>query len=163
MLSDIQKNNRRVYLIGNGGSAAIASHTAIDLLKNGNIPATAFNDASLLTCLSNDIGYENVFSKPIEMLARKGDLVVCISSSGNSENILKAAQTAKTKGCVIITLSGFVPENKLRELGNINFFVPNFSYGFLEVIHQFILHCILDAKMYCIDRRDIFNKNLEMP
>ncbi|MGD0709911.1 MAG: SIS domain-containing protein [Bacteroidales bacterium] len=159
LLSDIQDKQRRIYLIGNGGSAAIASHSAIDLLKNGNIPATTFNDASLLTCISNDIGFEDVFSKPIEMLARDGDLVICISSSGSSANILKAASTAKAKDCFVITLSGFAPDNKLRKMGNINFFIPSFSYGFLEIIHQYILHCILDAKMYCIDKKDVFNKN----
>jgi D-sedoheptulose 7-phosphate isomerase len=159
LLTEIQSKKHRIYLVGNGGSAAIASHTAIDLLKNGNIPATTFNDASLLTCISNDIGFEDVFSKPIEMLAREGDLVICISSSGNSANIVKAANTAKGKGCSVITLSGFAPDNKLRPLGDINFFVPSFSYGFLEIIHQYILHCILDAKMFCLDSIDVFNKN----
>jgi D-sedoheptulose 7-phosphate isomerase len=160
LLSEIQEKKHRIYIVGNGGSAAIASHTAIDLLKNGNIPATTFNDASLLTCIANDIGYEDVFSKPIEMLAREGDLVICISSSGSSANILKAANTAKAKKCLVITLSGFAPDNKLRNLGNVNFFVPSFSYGFLEIIHQYILHCILDSKMYCKEGIDIFNKNL---
>ena len=162
MLSEIQNKKNRIYLVGNGGSAAIASHTAIDLLKNGNIPATAFNDASLLTCISNDIGFEDVFAKPIEMLAREGDLVICISSSGRSANIIKAAKTARAKGCAVLTLSGFEPDNPLRTLGNINFFVPSFSYGFLEIIHQYILHCILDAKMYTRDGKDVFNKNLNM-
>jgi D-sedoheptulose 7-phosphate isomerase len=159
LLLEIQNKKHRIYIIGNGGSAAIASHTAIDFLKNGNIPATTFNDASLITCISNDIGFEDVFAKPIEMLAREGDLVICISSSGNSSNILKAANTAKVKGCFVITLSGFTPDNKLKPLGNINFFVPSFSYGFLEIIHQYILHCILDAKMYCFDTKDVFYKN----
>jgi D-sedoheptulose 7-phosphate isomerase len=159
MLGEIQNKKNRIYLVGNGGSAAIASHSAIDLLKNGNIPATAFNDASLLTCISNDIGFEDVFAKPIEMLAREGDLVICISSSGRSANIIKAANTAKAKGCSVLTLSGFEPDNPLRTLGNINFFVPSFSYGFLEIIHQYILHCILDAKMFCQEGVDIFNKN----
>jgi len=162
MLLEIQNKNHRIYIVGNGGSAAIASHTAIDLLKNGNIPATSFNDASLLTCISNDLGYDEVFSKPIEMLAREGDLVICISSSGNSNNIVKAANTAKIKDCSVITLSGFTPVNKLRPLGNINFFVPSFSYGFLEIIHQYILHCILDAKMFCYDGIDVFNKNIKI-
>lgn len=162
LLLEIQNKKNRVYIVGNGGSAAIASHTAIDLLKNGNIPATAFNDASLLTCISNDLGFEDVFAKPVEMLARKGDLVICISSSGNSANIVKAANTARAKGCQVITLSGFAPDNSLRPLGNINFFVSSFSYGFLEIIHQYILHGILDAKMYCHDSKNIFFKNSDI-
>jgi D-sedoheptulose 7-phosphate isomerase len=161
ILLQLQAAEKRIYIVGNGGSAAIASHAAIDLWKNGGIPSLTFNDSSLLTCISNDIGYEEVFSTPLEMFATKGDLVICISSSGNSENIVKACQTAKHKQCQLITLSGFSPENKIRSLGHVNFFVPAFSYGFAEIIHQYILHCILDAKMYCQDAKDIFNKNLK--
>lgn len=160
MLTQVQQEDRRTYIIGNGGSAGIAGHTAIDFWKNGGVPTQAFNDASLLTCLSNDIGFEKVFSLPVEMFARKGDLVICISSSGNSQNILNAAQAALDKGCDVITLSGFDPLNKLKPMGHINFFVPAFSYGFVEVIHQYILHVILDTKLYCHDQRDVFNKNL---
>lgn len=159
ILLQLQAGNQRIYIVGNGGSAAIASHAAIDLWKNGGIPTLTFNDSSLLTCISNDIGYEEVFSTPLEMFATKGDLVICISSSGNSVNIVKACQTAKRKQCELITLSGFSPDNKIRSLGNVNFFVPAFSYGFAEIIHQYILHCLLDAKMYCKDAKDIFNRN----
>jgi D-sedoheptulose 7-phosphate isomerase len=161
ILMQLQAGNQRIYIVGNGGSAAIASHAAIDLWKNGGIPSLTFNDSSLLTCISNDIGFEDVFTAPLEMFASKSDLVICISSSGNSADIVKACQTAKRKECQVITLSGFSPDNKIRSLGNINFFVPAFSYGFAEIIHQYILHCILDAKMYCMDARDIFNKNLK--
>jgi D-sedoheptulose 7-phosphate isomerase len=160
ILLQLKEENKRIYIVGNGGSAAIASHAAIDLWKNGGIPSLTFNDSSLLTCISNDIGFEDVFSAPLEMFACEGDLVICISSSGNSADIVKACQTAKQKNCLVITLSGFSPDNKIRSLGKINFFVPSFSYGFAEIIHQYILHCILDAKMYCKDSKDIFNKNL---
>jgi D-sedoheptulose 7-phosphate isomerase len=161
VLLQVQTQNHRVYILGNGGSAAIASHAAIDFWKNGGIPALTFNDSSLLTCISNDIGFEKVFSEPLERFASEGDLVISISSSGNSADIVKACQTAKRKKCTVITLSGFSPENKIRTLGNINFFVPTFSYGFAEIIHQYILHSIIDAKMYCIDSKDIFNKNIQ--
>ena len=162
ILIQLQAGDQRIYIVGNGGSAAIASHAAIDFWKNGGIPTWTFNDSSLLTCISNDIGYADVFSTPLEMFASKGDLIICISSSGNSENIVKACQAAKKKQCQLITLSGFSPHNNIRTLGNINFFVPAFSYGFAEIIHQYILHCILDAKMYCRDVKDIFNKNLNL-
>jgi D-sedoheptulose 7-phosphate isomerase len=162
VLLQVQIQNHRIYILGNGGSAAIASHAAIDFWKNGGIPALTFNDSSLLTCISNDIGFEEVFSEPLERFASEGDLVICISSSGNSADIVKACQTAKRKKCTVITLSGFSPENKIRTLGNLNFFVPTFSYGFAEIIHQYILHSIIDAKMYCIDSKDIFNKNLNL-
>jgi D-sedoheptulose 7-phosphate isomerase len=161
ILMQLQAENQRIYIVGNGGSAAIASHAAIDFWKNGGIPSLTFNDSSLLTCISNDIGFEDVFAAPLEMFASQGNLVICISSSGNSPDIVKACQTAQRKQCQLITLSGFSHDNKIRSLGKINFFVPAFSYGFAEIIHQYILHCILDAKMYCMDGKDIFNKNLK--
>lgn len=151
--------NKKIYIVGNGGSAAIASHSAIDFWKNGGIPALTFNDSSLLTCISNDIGFEDVFAAPLQMFATSDDLVICISSSGNSPDIVKACEIARQKKCRLITLSAFAPDNKIRSLGDINFFVSTLSYGFAEIIHQYILHCILDAKMYCRDAKDIFNKN----
>ncbi|MCK9614342.1 MAG: SIS domain-containing protein [Candidatus Omnitrophica bacterium] len=138
------KKGNKVILTGNGGSASIASHTATDLLKNAKIPALAFSDSSLLTCLSNDLGYENVFKKPIEMLAKKGDIVFAISSSGSSKNILNAANMAKDKNCFLATLSGFKKYNPLQKLGDINFYVPSQSYGYVELTHSIICHCITD-------------------
>lgn len=161
LLIKLQEENRKIYLVGNGGSAAIASHAAIDFWKNGGIPAHTFNDSSLLTCISNDIGFEDVFSTPLQMFANQGDLVICISSSGNSPDIVKACLAAQQKGCRIITLSGFSADNKIKPLGDVNFYVPTHSYGFAEIIHQYILHCILDAKLYCLDSKDVFNRNLE--
>ncbi len=162
LLVQVELGKRRIYIVGNGGSAAIASHAAIDLWKNGGIPAHTFNDSSLLTCISNDIGFEDVFAAPLEMFAAEGDLVICISSSGNSADIVKACQAASRKNCHLVTLSGFSNANRIISLGELNFFVPSFSYGFVEILHQYILHCILDAKMYCVDSKDIFNKNLDL-
>ena len=162
LLVQVELGKRRIYIVGNGGSAAIASHAAIDLWKNGGIPAHTFNDSSLLTCISNDIGFEDVFAAQLEMFAAEGDLVICISSSGNSADIVKACQAASRKNCHLVTLSGFSNANRIISLGELNFFVPSFSYGFVEILHQYILHCILDAKMYCVDSKDIFNKNLDL-
>lgn len=161
-ISDIQKKNKKILMIGNGGSAGIASHQAVDYWKNGGIRALAFNDASLLTCISNDLGYENVFSAPIGQFADKDDLVVCISSSGKSKNILKAAEQAKASGCGILTLSGFGNDNPLRKLGDLNFYVPSGSYGYVEILHLFILHTILDAKLYCKDGVDVYKGNAKL-
>jgi D-sedoheptulose 7-phosphate isomerase len=135
----------KLLFIGNGGSAAIASHMAIDFWKNGGIKATAFNDSSLLTCISNDFGYNHVFEKPIEVFANKNDILFAISSSGKSENILRGVQTAKSKGCTVITFSGFDMDNPLRSMGICNFYVPSHEYGHVEVIHQYICHWILDV------------------
>jgi D-sedoheptulose 7-phosphate isomerase len=144
--SQHSKGNKLMF-VGNGGSAAIASHMAIDFWKNGRIKAAAFNDPSLLTCIANDYGYEHVFEKPIEMFAEKGDLLCAISSSGNSKNILNAADMALKKSCTVITLSGFNEKNPLRSKGDINFYVPSKIYGIVEVVHQHICHLILDTIM----------------
>ncbi len=138
------KKGNKIILIGNGGSASIASHLSTDFLKNAKIPAIAFNDSSLITCISNDLGYEYVFQRPIEMLAEKGDILFSISSSGRSKNILRGVNIAKKKGLKVITLSGFDNDNSLRKLGDINFYVPSAIYGYVEIMHLSICHCIVD-------------------
>lgn len=144
-ISRIKDKKNKLIFIGNGGSASIASHMAADFLKNGGISALAFNDSSLLTCLSNDLGYESVFSKPIEMLARSGDMLMAISSSGRSKNILQAVEAAKKSSCYVITLSGFTSDNPLRGMGDLNFYIDSASYGYVEISHSVICHCLLDA------------------
>ncbi|MEG3969472.1 SIS domain-containing protein [Microcoleus sp. T2B6] len=141
------QQQKKVIFIGNGGSAAVASHQAIDYWRNGGFPAMAFNDGALLTCISNDFGYEQVFSKPIATFAQPGDIVFAISSSGQSANILAGANQANQMGCYVITLSAFEPDNPLRQLGNLNFYVPTMAYGFAEITHLCICHCILDGLM----------------
>lgn len=138
------KLGRKIIFIGNGGSAAIAEHSAIDYWKNGGIRAISFNDGPLLTCIGNDYGYEMVFEKPLRMFADADDVLVAISSSGKSPNILNAAKAAIEMGCNVITLSGFSSDNPLRELGDMNFYLPSDHYGLVELGHQIILHTILD-------------------
>jgi D-sedoheptulose 7-phosphate isomerase len=137
----------KIMFIGNGGSAGIASHLAIDFSKNGGLRAMAFNDSSALTCLGNDLGYENVFAKQIEFHGRAGDLLVAISSSGRSPNILNAVKTARAANCKVVTFSGFTEDNDLRNVGDINFFVRSKEYGFVEVAHLALCHAILDIDM----------------
>ena len=140
-------SGQKIIFIGNGGSAAISSHMAIDFWKNGGLKAVSFNDGPLLTCIGNDYGYRHVFEKPIEMFAEQGDVLVAISSSGKSENILLGVRAAKLKGCRIITLSGFDENNPLSLSGEINFYVPSKSYGPVEVLHHSICHCMIDTIM----------------
>ncbi len=136
---------RKAIFIGNGASAAIASHMAVDFWKNAGVKAVSFNDPAQLTCLSNDLGYGNVFSRPIDVFANPGDLLVAISSSGVSPNILNAANMAREKKCWILTLSGFKENNFLRYKGDMNFFVNNSSYGIVETAHAFLCHYFLDS------------------
>jgi len=144
LIKSCADSGNKIMFIGNGASASISSHMATDFFKNGGIRALAFNDSSLLTCISNDFGYKYVFSKPIESFADNDDIVFAISSSGESENILEGVKAARSRGCNIITLSGFREENRLSTTGDINFYVPSQKYGPVEVIHHSICHCVLD-------------------
>jgi D-sedoheptulose 7-phosphate isomerase len=134
----------KLIFVGNGGSAAIASHMATDYSKNGNIRAIALNDSSMLTCLGNDLGYDQIFAKQIELYARRGDLLIAISSSGRSPNILNAVRAARAAECKVVTFSGFGAENQLRRLGDINFYIASDRYGFVEIGHLTLCHAILD-------------------
>jgi len=140
-------NGGKLIFIGNGGSAAIASHMATDFWKNAGIKAMAFNDSSLITCVSNDHGYEYVFEKSIEMFGEPGDVLMAISSSGKSENILRGVNAAQKKGLRILTFSGFKSDNPLRREGDVNFYVPAEHYGYVEVIHHALCHCLIDVIM----------------
>lgn len=144
MVESVSAAGKKVMLVGNGGSAAIASHQAVDLWKNGGIRATAFNDPSLLTCLANDYSYADVFSKSIEMFGDSGDLLIAVSSSGKSQNILNAVESARKIGCSVVGFSGFNPDNPLRLCGDVNFYIPSRSYGIVEVGHLLIIHAIID-------------------
>lgn len=140
-------DGKKIMFIGNGGSSAIASHMAIDYTKNGGMRAMSFNDSAALTCLGNDLGYENVFAKQVELHALFEDLLIAISSSGQSANILKAVSVASARGCRIMTMSGFSPDNPLRSKGEVNFYVPSMEYGFVEISHLSLCHGILDIAM----------------
>lgn len=148
MLLDVGATARKMMLIGNGGSAAIASHIQNDLCKGVGLRALVFNEQPLLTAISNDIGYGCVFEHPIELWANKGDLLLAISSSGQSENILRGVKAALARGCQVITLSGFRPDNQLRQLGSLNFYLPSEVYGLVETAHLAVAHCIADNAMH---------------
>jgi len=135
------------FLAGNGASAMMASHMAVDCTKNAGFNATAFNDAALLTAVGNDIGYDAIFAYPLERYARSGDLLITISSSGNSPNILNGLNKARELGLKSVTLSGMRPDNRSRNLGDLNFWVPGRTYGIVECAHQVLLHCWLDHYM----------------
>jgi len=144
LLAGCGSAGRAVLWVGNGGSAALASHFAVDVFNVG-VRSTAFNDAALLTCMGNDCGYEQVFSRPIALFASRGDVLVAISSSGRSPNILAAVAAARERECAVVTLSGFRPDNPLRGLGDWNFFVPSEAYGPVETVHAILCHALVDA------------------
>ncbi len=149
--SDITTNlknaNKDMYFVGNGASAAMAAHMSADASKNGEIKAHCFNESSLMTAIGNDIDYTDVFAYPLNRYANEGDVLVTISSSGNSPNIIKAIEVARSKKMTIITLSGMKEDNKSRNMGDLNFWIPSKSYGIVESTHQCLLHCWLDKYM----------------
>ena len=144
ILKEAKRNKKKVILVGNGGSAAMASHVSVDLTKMCKIRAINFNEADLLTCFSNDYGYENWVQKALSFYADKGDLLICVSSSGESKNIINGAKFAKKIGCKVVTLTGFNKDNKVRKIGHINLWLDNKNYNLVEMTHHVWLLAIVD-------------------
>jgi D-sedoheptulose 7-phosphate isomerase len=143
-LAALKAAGGKALLIGNGGSAAIVSHLHNDLCKAVGMRAMVFHETSLLTAVANDDGYHDVFRRPVDLWADRGDMLIAVSSSGESENIVKAASLAKEKGCRVVTLTGFAPTNRLRRIGDLNIYVPSSAYGYVEMAHSVIAHCVTD-------------------
>jgi D-sedoheptulose 7-phosphate isomerase len=137
----------KLMFVGNGGSATTASHMATDYNKNGNLRTLSLNDSSMLTCLGNDYSFADIFAKQVEFHATRGDVLVAISSSGKSPNILNAVKAARALGCTILTMSGFAPDNPLRREGDMNVYLPSDLYGIVEIGHLAICHAIVDYSM----------------
>jgi D-sedoheptulose 7-phosphate isomerase len=141
---DAHEHGRHVFFVGNGASAMMASHLAADACKNGALNAMAFNDAALLTATANDMSFDEVFAMPLSRVACPGDMLIAISSSGNSPNILRAVETARDRSTYVVTLTGKSLDNRARASGDLNFYVPLPRYGLVECAHQLILHYWLD-------------------
>ena len=140
----LRSTESTVYLIGNGASASMSSHMAADLAKNAHVHTEVFSDLSLITAIANDVGYDQVFSEPLRRRMKPGDMLVAISSSGESENVLNAVEAALGQGGQVITLSAMNSANSLSALGTINFYVPAQTYGLAETCHAAILHHWMD-------------------
>jgi D-sedoheptulose 7-phosphate isomerase len=140
-----KKNGKKILIFGNGGSAAIASHFSVDLTKNAKIRCTNYNEADLITCFSNDFGYEHWVEMAIKYFGDKGDVLIVISSSGKSKNMINACiEARKKKFSKIITLTGHSVNNPIRKLGDINLWVNSKAYNYIENIHQFWLLSLVD-------------------
>ena len=132
LLLELKNNGKKVIIAGNGGSAAMASHVSVDFTKQGGIRTVNFNEADLITCFSNDYGYEHWVAKAIECYGDEGDLVILISSSGSSKNMVNAAQTTKNLGMSVITFTGFKTDNPLKQEGELNFWLDSKAYNVFE-------------------------------
>jgi D-sedoheptulose 7-phosphate isomerase len=144
LLVEARNHGRKVMVVGNGGSAAIASHVQTDLSHGLGIRSLLFTEPSILTAQANDHGYEHAFENLVNLWADPGDLLIAISSSGRSPNILTACRAGMQKGASLLTLSGFSPGNPLRGMGAINFYVPSSEYGAVESAHAVLLHRLTD-------------------
>jgi D-sedoheptulose 7-phosphate isomerase len=144
MLLNVSKNNGKILIFGNGGSAAISSHVSVDLTKNANIRTVNFNEADLITCFSNDYGYDRWVEKSIDFYADRKDAVILISSSGKSMNMINACKAAKRKKIKVITLTGHSKNNPLSKISNISLWVNSKAYNFIENTHQIWLLTICD-------------------
>ncbi|MBN2638853.1 MAG: SIS domain-containing protein [Bacteroidales bacterium] len=144
LIKETNQKKRKIIIVGNGGSAAMASHVAVDLTKNAGIRAINFNEADLLTCFSNDYGYEEWVKQALKFYADEGDTVILISSSGTSRNILNGALEAKKMGLKLITVSGFNSDNPLKKIGDINLFIESKAYNIIEMTHHIWLLAITD-------------------
>ena len=156
LIIKIKKNNRKVIIFGNGGSASIASHFSLDLTKNANIRCVNLNEAGLITCFANDYGFSNWVSKSIKFYSDKGDLLILISSSGKSKNMINAARIAKKyQISKVVTLTGFSKNNLLKKNGDLNFWIESKSYNYIENIHQIWLLSVVD---FIIGKREYIQK-----
>jgi D-sedoheptulose 7-phosphate isomerase len=141
---ELLKNVKRIFFLGNGGSNAICSHMMEDFAKIARFPTFAFSDAALITCFANDYGYENAMAEWLKIHFQQGDLLIAISSSGNSANINNSVDYVNSINGDVITLSGFEKNNKLNGKGKINFWLDSKSFGIVECYHHTILHIVLD-------------------
>ena len=144
-LIDANAKGNKGLIFGNGGSAAIASHFSVDLTKNAGLRCVNFNEADLITCFANDYGYERWVEKAVDFYGDEGDLLIVISSSGSSKNMLNGVKAARKGNFkAVVTLSGFAEDNPLRQLGDLNLWINSRAYNFVENIHQVWLLAIVD-------------------
>lgn len=144
LIEEMNKNGGRLLLAGNGGSAGIVAHAAIDFTKQAQIPAMTFNESSLITAFSNDYGYELWVQKAFEFYSQPHDLLALVSVSGKSKNLINVAKFAYERGHKVITFTGKNKRNDLRQIGDVNFWVNSNAYNIVEGLHMIWLTTIVD-------------------
>ena len=141
---ETRERGKKLIFAGNGASASIASHGRVDFSKQGRVRALDFNEANLITALSNDYGYADVFARAAELFADDGDALVLISVSGTSPNCVKAAEYAKARGLTVVTFTGKSFDNPLKALGDINFWIDSSAYNVVECVHMIWMCTVVD-------------------
>ncbi len=140
----VRESRRKLIFAGNGASASISSHGAVDFTKQAKVRAVDFNEPNLITAFSNDYGYEHWVARAMACYADDGDVAVLISVSGTSPNIVNAAKYAKERGMKIVTFSGKQADNPLRALGDINFWIGSAAYNVVEAVHMLWMTTVID-------------------
>ena len=152
------KKKGKILIFGNGGSSAIASHVSVDLTKNARIRSVNFNEADLITCFSNDYGYDRWIEKAINFYADQKDIVVLISSSGRSKNMINASKAASARKIKVISFTGHSKNNPLSNIGDVNLWVNSKAYNFIENTHQIwllgICDLIIGKREYSAQKKD---------
>jgi D-sedoheptulose 7-phosphate isomerase len=144
LAQQVKDRGSKLMLAGNGASASVAAHGSVDFTKQGKVRAINFNEANLITAYSNDYGYENWVARAIESYGDDGDVVVLISVSGSSPNLIEAANYAKKRGMTVVTFTGKSADNPLKALGDINFWIDSGAYNVVECVHMTWLTTVVD-------------------
>jgi len=141
-----RESESNLWWVGNGGSAGICAHLSQDALNKLKVRSQVLADAPLLTCIANDFGYENIYSRPLETLTKPGDMLIAISSSGKSKNILNCVELARRREMSIVTLSAFDEKNPLwNEKADVSLYLKSELYGIVEVGHEALLHAAIET------------------
>jgi D-sedoheptulose 7-phosphate isomerase len=140
----VKKSNSKMMFMGNGASAAISAHGAVDFTKQGGVRGVTFNEADLITCFANDFGYDHWMAQAVEHYYDKGDVVVLISVSGTSPSVVNAAKKAKELGLKVVTFTGRNIDNDLRAYADVDFWVDSHAYNIVECIHMIWLCSAID-------------------
>lgn len=140
----VRERGGKMLFAGNGASASAAEHGAVDFTKQGKVRSMTFHDPNLITCFANDFGYDHWMAKAIEHHAKPEDAVVLISVSGTSPSVVNAAKYARSTDLPVVTFSGRHPDNALRQLADVAFFVPSHAYNVVECIHCIWITATID-------------------
>lgn len=145
MTVELREKGHIIYMVGNGASASMASHFSADLAKNAHVHTQVFTDLALITAVANDLSYDQIFVEPLRRRLTPNDMLVAISSSGNSPNVVNACRFASEVGASVVTVTAMGAENKMRQIGDLNFWIPAQTYGMAETGHACILHYWMDS------------------
>ena len=140
----VRAKNCKMMFAGNGASASIAEHGAVDFTKQGKVRGVTFSSSNLITCFSNDFGYDHWMAKAVEYYGKPGDAVVLISVSGRSPSVVNAAKYAKAHGMPVVAFTGAAPDNPLRQLADVDFWMESKAYNVVECVHMMWMMAVVD-------------------